>query len=107
MSTIGNNIRNIRTERGISQSQLGEAIGKTRSAISQYEAGKIIPRMGAIEDMARVLRVEKTELIRDASYAVVSIPDAGEAELMDIYRSLDRRGRAMLLASARALREGE
>lgn len=39
--SIGQNIRRLRKEAGISQEKLGELIGKTRSAVSYYEVGII------------------------------------------------------------------
>lgn len=65
MGSIGENIKNLREASGISQEDLGFIIGKTRSAISQYESGKIIPRMGVIEDIAKYFNVAKIEIIGD------------------------------------------
>ena len=65
MAAIKDNIKRLRTNADMSQDQLGEKLGKTRSAISQYESGKIIPRMGVIEDMASIFGVPKAEIIGD------------------------------------------
>lgn len=100
--SIGENIQFYRERRGISQGQLAARVGKTRSAISQYESGKIVPRMGVVEDLATALGVKKTDLI-ETHYAAVTLPTE-EDELLSIYRSLDERGRSMLMAAARALR---
>lgn len=40
MGTISDNIKRLREDADMSQDQLGQRLGKTRSAISQYEAGK-------------------------------------------------------------------
>ena len=101
MSTIGENIRNYRVEMGLSQSQLADKIGMTRSAVSQYESGKIVPKMGSVELLAQALHVKKSDIIGDSfQYAAV---DLHESELLDIYRALDERDRAVLLSTARAL----
>lgn len=63
MSQIGKNIKRLRENADMSQEQLANRIGKTRSAVSQYEAGKIVPRMGVIEDIAAVFSISKTEII--------------------------------------------
>ena len=63
MSQIGKNIKRLRENADMSQEQLADRIGKTRSAVSQYEAGKIVPRMGVIEDIAAVFSISKTEII--------------------------------------------
>lgn len=66
MAGINNNIKRLREKADMSQEELGAKIGKTRSAISQYESGKIIPRMGVIEDLATLFQVQKSEIIGDA-----------------------------------------
>lgn len=66
MAEICENIKRLRHEAGMSQEKLGEILGKTRSAISQYESGKIIPRMGVIEDMSQLFGVKKSEIIGES-----------------------------------------
>jgi len=83
MANIGENIKALRERSGMSQEQLAARIGKTRSAVSQYESGKIIPRMGVIESIASVFMVDKTEVIGSddvsgASKDMVALMDACE-----------------------------
>ena len=66
MTTIKDNIRRLREKADMSQEELAAKIGKTRSAVSQYESGKIIPRMGVIEDIADLFGVQKAEILGDA-----------------------------------------
>lgn len=40
MATIGENIKKLREQRGMSQSELAAKIGKSRTAIWQYERGE-------------------------------------------------------------------
>lgn len=68
MSEIAKNIKTLREQAGFSQEQLGEKLGKTRSAISQYESGAIIPRMGVIEDIASIFNVRKSEILGETSF---------------------------------------
>lgn len=105
MGTIGENIQKLRESVELSQTQLGAKIGKTRSAVSQYESGKIIPRMGVIEDLAAVFHVSKSEIIGDSplsipgAHAVRGVPmikvplvgrvHAGPAGDPDIYEDAD------------------
>lgn len=103
MGNIGENIKMLRQMRGMSQEQLGSRIGKTRSAVSQYEHGEIVPRMGVIERLAEVFGVSKHDIIGGYEYTVADFPAYGEQELVEIYRSLDSRGRDVLLSTARAL----
>lgn len=71
MAAINDNIKALREHAGISQEELGKRIGKTRSAISQYESGKIIPRMGVIENLAAVFNVKKSEILGDTSAVLI------------------------------------
>lgn len=63
--SIGNNIKKLRITHGLSQSELGEIAGVTDKAVSTWENGDKIPRMGAIERMSAYFRVKKSELIDD------------------------------------------
>lgn len=65
MTSIKDNIKRLRENAGLSQEELGDKIGKTRSAVSQYESGKIVPRMGVIEDLAAIFHVQKSEILGD------------------------------------------
>lgn len=100
MANIGENIKKLREAAGLSQDQLGAKIGKTRSAISQYESGKIVPRMGVIEDLAHVFRVTKVEIIGDGS-----TPVEYEQRIVALLRMMDDDGRARLLELAQFLVE--
>ena len=43
-SRIGNRIRRIRTERGMSRAELGEKIGLCQNRVQQYENGRRKPK---------------------------------------------------------------
>ena len=101
---IAENIKRLRLERGMTQEQLARAIGKTRTTITQYESGWAQPRMGAVEDLARVFGVTKSEIIEDrrTEHAYISM-DPGRDELLALWDNLDARGREAVLAVARSL----
>lgn len=61
--SIGNNIKNLRLNRGLSQQQLGEIVGATDKAVSTWENNISIPRMGTIEKMANYFGVLKSDII--------------------------------------------
>ena len=65
MAEIKDNIRRLRLEANLSQEALGKKLGKTRAAVSQYESGKTIPRMGVIEELSKIFGVKKTEILGD------------------------------------------
>lgn len=57
MSTIGDRIADLRIRRGMTQSELGDAIGESKQTIYKYERGIIanIP-LAKIEAIAKALR---------------------------------------------------
>lgn len=53
-------IKSLRKSRGMTQKQLAEKIGKTSSAIAQYENGQAFPRPDALKAIADVFKVDPT-----------------------------------------------
>ena len=107
--TIGQNIRRLRTEAGLSQAELARMIGKTRSMISQYESDMNAPRMGTVEKLAAALRCSKSEIIEDrgTSYTYTYV-DLGtdERRLVALYRAMNSRDKAVLMQMADTLSRG-
>lgn len=62
--TIGENIRHIRKEKGITQKELGERLNMTQSAIGQFENNKTSPKKDTIEKIASALSVKPSELMK-------------------------------------------
>ena len=57
------NLRRIRKERGMTQSELAAASGIHRITISKYEAGKVTPNVDSAKSLAEALGVTVDELI--------------------------------------------
>lgn len=55
--TIGENIKRIRTEKNLTQKQLGDLCGMADSAIRRYELGKANPKIETVEKIAKALGV--------------------------------------------------
>jgi len=55
--TIGENIRRIRKERGLTLKQLGEAVGVSEAYIRAYESGRRNPKQQSLEAIATALHV--------------------------------------------------
>ena len=92
----------------MSQGQLAERIGKTRAAVSQYESGAAIPRMGVIETMSALFDVPKSEIIGDTAEAASypsgeSLLSPDERWLVAKYRGLDSDGKDRLREQAEFL----
>ena len=56
-SCIGDRIRRIRTERGMSRAELGEKIGLCQNRVQQYENGRRKPKAPLLEKIAKALSV--------------------------------------------------
>ena len=61
---FGRVLREIRTERGLSQEQLGFESGYHRTYISFLERGKKNPTLATVFDLAETLRISAWELVR-------------------------------------------
>ncbi len=68
--SIGQNIRRLREEHGLSQSQLGQIAGVTDKAVSTWEIDSKVPRMGAVQKMADFFNVPKSAILDDAPSSV-------------------------------------
>ena len=55
--TVGENIRKLRKERGMTQKQLGEMCGIKEANIRKYELDKANPKIETIERIAQALGV--------------------------------------------------
>ena len=60
--TIGENIRRIRQERGLTQRQLGELVGASEAYIRAYESGRRNPKPASLEKIAEALAVNSEVL---------------------------------------------
>lgn len=64
---ISANIKRMRLDEGLTQEQLAEKLGVTRSTVTQWETGWSQPRMGAISKLASVFGVSVSEMVEDRS----------------------------------------
>lgn len=108
---VGESIRKIRREHDLTQEQLGRIAGVTAMAVSQWENGRAVPRMGAIQLMADYFGIPKSAIMGDArEYAIAEMQErqysaltADERELLELYRSMDANGREMALCALRGM----
>ncbi len=59
---VGSRIREIRTNKGLTQVQLAMLCGTKQQAIHLYEAGQRSPSLEVLEKIAKALRVDLKEL---------------------------------------------
>ena len=84
--SIGNNIKLLRERFGLTQTQLGQIAGVSDKAVSTWENGVNIPRMGAIQRMADYFGVQKSEIIEDKEKPIQE--DELENELISLLSDL-------------------
>ena len=61
--SIANNIKRIRKEYGLTQTDLGKIAGVSDKAVSKWEIGSAEPRMGAVQKMADYFGIPKSKII--------------------------------------------
>ena len=81
MIQLGSRIRQARDRAGLTQEQLAERIGVSRTAIARYESGEIEPKLHNLAAIALALGVSCDELlgIRPVSSALSLSPEAEDA----------------------------
>ena len=72
--SIAENIKRIRLENGLSQSELGKIAGVSDKAVSTWELGLKTPRMGAVEKMANYFGITKSAIVDDAPMTSLQKP---------------------------------
>lgn len=126
--TFGERLKSLRERMGLTQDQLGEAVGKTGKAVWAWENDVNDPRMGIVEKLAIFFAVPKSYLMGEdqPSYLraaldpalgsdtpaanklrelgdALTVPALGnphEERLINIYRGLNEKGQDMLLNTA-------
>ena len=68
---IGKNIRSLRTEKGMTQDQLAEAIHVTRQAVSNWENGKTEPDIDTLTRIAEIFEVSIERVLYGEKKATV------------------------------------
>lgn len=61
---LGENLKRIRIEKNISQTEIAKALDVDRSFVSNIENGKTNPTLSTITNLAKVLGVSASELLK-------------------------------------------
>ncbi|MBM1310359.1 helix-turn-helix transcriptional regulator [Sulfitobacter mediterraneus] len=102
---IGLRVKTARTQKGLTQAQLAEAIDKAFETISNIERGKTAPNFSTLADIANVLGLPMREFF-DVDEADVS--DARQRLLMQVntlVSQMDDRQLNLLLKLGQVLQE--
>jgi transcriptional regulator with XRE-family HTH domain len=102
---IGTRIRQLRTERGLTQAELAERVGVSVESLSRAERGVILPTVRTLGGIAAALGADLSGLIQGglvpATHESVSVYESAEARrLKRLVDELDPRSIARLLGIA-------
>jgi len=102
---LGDRIKQLRTELGLSQAELAQHVGSTDARqISRYENGRITPSLDAVARLAQALDVSLDYLVfDDQPRRPLHIDDHGLAERLAALAELNPEDRASLLSVLDAL----
>ncbi len=103
-ATFGLKLRRLRLERGLTARALAESAGIARSSVNRYEAGQAEPKPATIARLARSLRVDPAEFLKDGKRPKRETAHDREVfNLLNVAHSLDRDRLTTLTAFARFL----
>ena len=71
--TTGEKIKRIRQHRGMTQKELGDAVGLTANRIAQYEMGYRVPKAALLEKMVEAFNVSRECLLEENGMAVAML----------------------------------
>ena len=101
------NLKFFRKKRGLTQAELGKKAGATRSAISEFEAGKRRPYLLTLYNLSKVLNVSlDTLLSQTRSDPSKEFPHEFE-QLHEAYFALSEEGKKRLMAQIKILKGRE
>lgn len=83
---VGENIREIREERNMTQAQLSELTRLNRVTIAKYESGRVEPGVFALSRIADVLDVSTDMLLGREETGKLSNEDADTLAMREMYR---------------------
>jgi transcriptional regulator with XRE-family HTH domain len=101
---IGERIRHMRQERGMTQEQLAEAVGVSRSAVAQWETGRAGQLTGNLARISETLGIGLEHLTHGREPQNPEQASHGdELALLRLYRECRPEDRQLLLRTARRL----
>ena len=69
--SVGENIKRLRKQRGLTQEQLADKVNVVRSTVTQWESGWSQPRMGKVNLLSQIFGVDPSEIVDDPSTKLV------------------------------------
>lgn len=105
---VGHKIKTARLAKGLTQEQLGEMVGVTKSAIAKYECGTVVNiKRSVLQKLAIVLDLNGSDLIEGEP----TVGDDGLSEnvlkLIDFAKSVPEDKAAMVLQVMKTIVEAD
>ena len=107
---VGDYIKKLRTEKGLTQEELGEMLGVKRAAVNKWESGMVQNlKRTTMQKLAVIFNVNPATFI-DGSESFESetekkpplkLPSGDEQELLTIYRNVNQDGQDYIMQTAR------
>ncbi|WP_122049874.1 helix-turn-helix domain-containing protein [Asaia bogorensis] len=82
-------IRTLREQRNLSQEGFAEAIGKSRSLVAAWEAGRKEPGRDSLQAISRVFGVPMSYILGDDASVKAVAEGPSEVTLLEMFRSAD------------------
>lgn len=73
MATLGENIKNVRIKKGMTQEELATALNTTKATISRYELDRRKPDIEQLQSIAAVLGVHEIALLPDQDHESLAL----------------------------------
>lgn len=101
-------IREFRKERGLSTDELGELVGRSKSAVESWETGRTQPDADKLIELCRIFHVDIPDFYDPSLTAKSSsrgriVKDPEAVELVDLYGRLDPESKHALMLVVRSL----
>ena len=101
---IGGRIRALRRDKGLTQDELAERAGVSRSAVAQWETGRTGQVTGNLSRIAGLLDASVEYLVYGVDQnAAGQVRQGDELALLRLYRECEPEDRQMILRTARRL----
>lgn len=109
----GDMIRKFRTEKGLTQKELGTLCGMADSAIRRYESGRATPKLETVQKIADALEISVSNLLSfpllsnssqdDIKEWVSSMGDTKSDEINELFEALNEAGQDRAIEQVRLI----
>ncbi len=82
-------ISELRTQFGITQSELAKRLGVTRSSVNAWELGFASPQLKHVVEMSKIFGTTVDAILNTSSQVVIDISDLSEKEQQAVYNIVE------------------